>query len=740
MKIHIGGFCTFTLISILSLFGFAAQAGAQGKTHTASNETASAVTLTYDYSVLYSFCSAANCADGNIPLAGLIQDSAGNLYGTTVGGGNSNPDCVYSDLYGCGTVFKVDSSGHETVLYSFCSAANCADGANPQAGLIQDSAGNLYGTTPYGGANGYGTVFQVDNTGHETVLYSFCSRGGARCTDGTLPIAGLIEDSAGNLYGTTLGGGAHNDGTVFKLDNTGHETVLYNFCSDGGANCTDGYGPQGLIQDAEGNLYGTTTYGGVTAVNPNGGGTAFKLDATGHLTVLYSFCSAANCADGNTPYAGLIQDAAGNLYGTTGGGGATNAGAVFKVDTTGHESALYSFCPQGGSFCTDGIGPRAGLIEDAAGNLYGTTGKGGQNGVGTVFGLDTAGNETILYSFCPTLGGHLGNCADGAYPLAGLVEDAAGNLYGTASYGGANSAANGGDGGGTVFKLSPEANVALTSSPNPSYVQQSVTFSVTVSGSISGPTPTGSVTFKEGTTALGTVTLADGQASFTAKFTKVGKTLIVASYSGDQNYKARNSTPLDQIVLKKNATSTAVVSSLNPSIYGQAVTLTATVSSAGPSPTGIVGFKNGTRSLGTASLSGGVALLTTSTLPAGTLAITAHYGGDAASNPSTSPALTQVVNQGASSTALVSSVDPSVVGKTVRFTATVTSPTSKPTGTVTFMDGSTMLGTKSVALPTGKAVYSTSTLSAGSHNITAIYGGTANVIGSTSPVLLQTVN
>ena len=164
------------------------------------------------------------------------------------------------------------------------------------------------------------------------------------------------------------------------------------------------------------------------------------------------------------------------------------------------------------------------------------------------------------------------------------------------------------------------------------------------------------------------------------------------------------------------------------------------MSSAGPTPTGTVTFKNGSASLGSASLSGGVAKITKSTLPSGTLTITAIYNGDAASKKSTSPPLTQVVNQATSTTAIVSSVNPSKVGQTVKFTATVTSPTTKLTGTVTFMDGSTVLGTGTVAAGSGKASYSTSTLSAGSHNITAVYSGTANIGGSTSPVLVQTVN
>jgi uncharacterized repeat protein (TIGR03803 family) len=737
------------VISLLLLFGFIAQAGAQdytfhrlgvppklrakaGKTHKAKIPSGAPS----NYQVLYNFCSAANCTDGDSPRAGLIQDAAGNLYGTTQLGGAK----------GGGTVFKVDNTGQETVLYSFCSEGgeNCTDGWQPYAGLIQDAAGNLYGTTSSGGAIGGGTVFKLDSAGQETVLYNFCSVLQVNnCLDGENPYGGVIQDSAGNLYGTTLGGGANTKcydgcGTVFKVDNTGKETVLYNFCSvNEPVACSDGNAPYaGLIQDSVGNLYGTTSLGGTDLAGIfESGGVVFKVDTTGHYSVLYSFCSLGGCTDGYSPRAGLIQDAAGNLYGTTNDGGAQNGGAVFKLDNTGHETVLYSFCSA--SNCTDGLAPKGGVLQDAAGNLYGTTYEGGANtypdvcgyGCGAVFKLDNTGHETVLYNFCPDQN----ECTDGAFPVAGLVEDAAGNLYGTTAGGGASGVQN--LNAGTVFKLATVfATVTLTSSPNPAYVDQSVTLSAVVSGT--GATPTGSVTFEDGTTALGTVTLANGKASLTTTFTTAGSFSIVADYSGDQTYGPANSSPLTQVV-DQYTTSTALASSLNPSTYGQAVTLSATVSSTGPTPTGTVTFKNGSKSLGSASLSGGVANLTISTLAVGTLTITASYGGDAANEKSTSPALKQVVDKATSTTTIVSSVNPSNAGQTVKITATVTSPTTTPTGTVTFKNGSTVLGTGSLAA--GKASYSTSTLSGGSHNITAAYNGTANISGSTSPVLVQTV-
>jgi uncharacterized repeat protein (TIGR03803 family) len=560
--------------------GLSRPPNAQAKTGNTDGAEMANADSHYTYSVLYSFCSAPNCTDGALP-AGLIEDAAGNLYGTTsYGGANVGAD----NGYGGGTVFKVDNTGHETVLYSFCSegGANCTDGDMPTAGLIQDDKGNLYGTTFFGGAGanhgfegGGGTVFKLDKRGHETVLHNFCSKGDQNCTDGAYPEAGLIRDAAGNLYGTTEFGGAnigaddgYGGGTVFKVDNTGHETVLYSFCSEGGANCTDGDMPTSvLIQDAAGNLYGTTSQGGAGGeyCMQNDGsegpcGTVFKVDATGHETVLYSFCSegGANCTDGAFPSAGLIEDAAGNLYGTTRIGGANGPydGTVFKLEPpaqpglTWTETVLYSFCSEGGANCTDGRLPESGLIQDSAGNLYGTTAVGGANvgvgyggyGGGTAFKLEPpaqpGGNwtETVLYSFCSQGGA---NCTDGASPEAGLIQDAAGNLYGTTDL--------------TVFKLAgatkgASAAITLTSSPNPSTVDQPVEFSVVVSGN--GAMPIGSVTFEQGKAVLGTVTLVDGQAGLITTFTKSDKFSIVASYSGDLNYRASKTKPFEQVVEK----------------------------------------------------------------------------------------------------------------------------------------------------------------------------------------------
>ncbi len=355
--------------------------------------------------VLYTFTGN---ADGGYPEWGVIQDWFGNLYGTASSGGAAS----------AGVVFKLDRRGNETVLYSFTGGA---DGGYPYAGVIEDWAGNLYGTTPFGGADGAGVTFKLDPRGNETVLHSFTY--GA---DGGYPFAGLIIDFFGNLYGDASSAGTAGAGVLFKIDPSGNQTVMYSFPGSDGSNPLPG-----VIQDSAGNLYGTTTGGG-----PANAGVVYKLDATGHEALLHSFTGGA---DGGTPQSRLIQDSAGYFYGTTQSGGAAGQGTVYKLDGSGHETVLYSFT--GGA---DGAAPSAGLIQDSAGNFYGTTSNGGSAGVGVVFKLDPMGHETVLHNFTGP---------DGSHPLAGVTLDSAGNLYGTAPDGGTR--------GGVVYKLDPAGNYTV---------------------------------------------------------------------------------------------------------------------------------------------------------------------------------------------------------------------------------------------------------------------------------------
>lgn len=376
-------------------------------------------TVTYTFSVLHSFSGK---PDGGHPFAGGVLDSAGNFFGTTSSGGT----------FDGGTVFEIDKNGNETVLYGFTGGA---DGGYPESGLVFDPAGNLYGTTVEGGS-GAGVVFRLDPNGQETVLYAFTD-----FTDGP-PRGTMVRDSAGNLYGITQLGGATSNGTVFKIDLAGKETVLHTFTGS-----PDGSEPFGnLVIDSAGNLYGMTMSGGASSGSCFAGagcGVVFKVDAAGNESVLHNFSG----PDGANPEAGLVMDAAGNLYGATTGGGASSQGAVFKLDKGGTQTVLYSFT---GS--ADGGAPIAALVLDDQGNLYGTTDSGGSPcgfpGCGVVFKLSNTGKETVLHAFT-------GN--DGDQPLD-MVRDSAGNLYGTTLEGGNQSC-------DIVFTTSCGVVFKLTASP-----------------------------------------------------------------------------------------------------------------------------------------------------------------------------------------------------------------------------------------------------------------------------------
>ncbi|MGD0119173.1 MAG: choice-of-anchor tandem repeat GloVer-containing protein [Candidatus Binatus sp.] len=384
-------------------------------------------------------------ADGFQPQAGVIQGSDGNFYGTTSGGGPNHH----------GTVFQLTPAGTLTTLYSFCGQPGCADGADPLAGVIQGSDGNFYGTTYYGGTAGNGTVFKVTPAGTLTILYSFCSvvdPGTGYCVDGEWPYAGLTQGSDGNFYGTTEYGGTINGGVVFKITPSGTLTTLYSFCSvsDPGSDdyCLDGdnlYG--GVIQGSDGNFYGTTLWGGT---NGRFYGTVFRIASSGTLTTVYSFCNRAGCQDGVRPYPGLIQGNDGSFYGTTLAGGGEGYGTVFKLTPSGTLTTLYSFCSvvdHSTGYCVDGQAAN-GVIQGRDGNFYGTTEFGGLNGDGSVFRITPSGTLTFLYLFCSVFDPSNDNCLDGNYPYAGVIQASDGNFYGTTDDGGA-------DGNGTVFEVSP---------------------------------------------------------------------------------------------------------------------------------------------------------------------------------------------------------------------------------------------------------------------------------------------
>jgi len=339
------------------------------------------------YKVLYSFIS----GNAEIPSE-LVRDSAGNFYGTSYSGGTSQR----------GTVFKIDPSGVETILYSFSGGT---DGSNPGGPVTLDAAGNLYGTTELGGDAGDGVVFKIDTSGVETVLHSFHN------SDGREPHAGLLLDPAGNLYGTTFFGGAQGRGVVFLLTPGGQERILHSFQLGADAGFPGG---GALLRDKAGNFYGTTQKGG--AFN---NGAVYKLEPNGTETVLYSF---TGLDDGRSPYGSLIRDPAGNLYGTATFGGASNRGAVFKLDLAQTLTVLHSFAGP------DGQWPVAGLTRDSAGSLYGTASTGGAFQGGVIFRIDSAGVYLDLHDFNAGLGGNS--------PQSTMLLFPGPNLYGTTLLGG----------------------------------------------------------------------------------------------------------------------------------------------------------------------------------------------------------------------------------------------------------------------------------------------------------------
>lgn len=349
---------------------------------------------------LYSFEGKAS--DDGFPDTGVTVDAAGNLYGTTRG---ISPNSG-------GTIYEISSANNAfSTIYYFSSSSNSPSGSSPGP-LMVGPNGDLYGTTIRGGVKGHGTVFEFGTVNHNlTPLHSFSG------TDGDQPY-GLIADGNGNFYGTTNGGGTGNYGVVYELAaGTYDYALLHSFTYSDGA-----YPQAKLSVDPGGNVFGITGDGG----GVNASGTAFELAAgTYNLSTLYSFLSLT----GNRPDGGLVMDAEGNLYGTTvyvGNGASVNtSGTVYEIASGTHTfTILHSFSG------ADGEVPVGGLIIDSDGNLYGTTGYGGANGDGTVFKI-AAGTHAFsnLYSFSGT---------DGSYPTGGLAMDANGNIYGTTVFGGAN--------------------------------------------------------------------------------------------------------------------------------------------------------------------------------------------------------------------------------------------------------------------------------------------------------------
>lgn len=453
------------------------------------------------------------------PMAALVEASNGDLYGTTTCGG----------AFGGGTIFKMTQAGTLTTLFNFCPADSCgmgqptdADGFAPVAGLIEATNGYLYGTTTAGGVNrgnqvSGGTIFKMSLSGTLTTLYSFCAQ--LNCTDGLSPASNLVQATNGNLYGTTSSAGANGFGTIFDITPTGALTTLYSFCSQ--PNCTDGRNggnpsQPGLIQGTDGNLYGTTPYGGNTTsgVNSNGWGTIFEITPSGALTTLYTFCEVSGCADGAEPYGGLVQDTNGTFYGTTAIGNGIVLGTVFSLST-----GLDPFVE---------TRPASGKVGTAV-NILGTdlTGATGVtfNGIAATF---TVVSSSEIKTAVPT-GATSGFVA--VTTPSGTLTSNVPFLLGTT--------------------LIP-TTTTLSSTPNPSTSGEAVTFTAVVSPNAGAPSNGETVTFEKGTTVLGTATLSGGSASFTTSTLPVGTSLVKAVYGGDAYFKKSTSNVVKQVVKAAN--------------------------------------------------------------------------------------------------------------------------------------------------------------------------------------------
>ena len=319
------------------------------------------------FTTLYNFTGG---SDGGYPYAGVIQDPTGNLYGTTECGGDLNCND------GGGVVYKVNTAGTGTVLHAFTGYQS--DGANTDAPVVRDKAGNIYGTTSYGGAANYGIVFKIDTAGNETVLYSFTGS-----PDSCYPNQGLVTDKAGNLYGTTTRCGASGYGTIFKVDSAGNFALLHSFTGGDGAYPAGGH----LTMDRSGNLYGVADMGGVYDA-----GVLYELSSNGTFTVLHSFGGAS---DGCYPSGSVTMDSAGSLYGTTTLCGSNGDGTIWKTSKKGKETILHSFA--GGT--SDGCFPYAGVARDSKGNLHGVTYTCGANNDGALYKLSACRKLTLLHSF-----------------------------------------------------------------------------------------------------------------------------------------------------------------------------------------------------------------------------------------------------------------------------------------------------------------------------------------------------
>lgn len=573
------------------------------------------ITPAGEFTTLYSFCSQANCADGETPVNTLVEGSDGEFYGNTSYGGVSG-----SNSYG--TIFKITSSGSLTVLHKFTGGS---DGGIPYGSLLQGSDGNFYGVTATGGLGvntaeqkpGYGTIFKITPSGTLTTLYSFMNG-----NDSQGPDSGLMQGSDGNFYGTTGSISGGNNGTVFKMTPSGELTTLAEFAT------APPYGSAYsiLAPAGDGNFYGTA---------PNSGtsddGSIFKVTPEGVITTLYSFCAAAKCADGAISQSGVSPSSSGSLLGLAESGGAHGGGALYNLTFTDPLPAPIQL-----TLSQSSVKPKTAVtlswkvlnalatttqqcyanVQNAASGAGTWTGK----QIGKLSGATYSGSTTIT----PT--------ANGSYTYALTC---AGTISGFATL--------------TVATPKSNSTTILSATPNPASVGQVVTLKATVAGSAAAPT--GSVTFYYGSFSLGTAVLSAGIATKTASTNGLppGTYSLTAKYSGDTTYNASTSAAYG-VTLAASATSTTLTAAPTTVTPPASVILTATVVRTASGSTGYPGgkvtFYYQSTALGTANLSAnGVATFSASSagIPAGNYAITAKYSGDGGDLSSQSSSVTVTV-------------------------------------------------------------------------------------------------
>jgi uncharacterized repeat protein (TIGR03803 family) len=699
---------------------------------------------TYTQSVIYTACDTASCAD--YPYS-LVQAQDGDFYGENQTGAYQSgaifkltPGGSLSPLYS----FCAQQDGYGI----------CSDGSFPSSLVQSGSGNFYgISSSQFIEENSYnlfqgGVAFDITPSGGFTSFVVFCSQQFSNCTDGFAAgydPAPLALGAQGTLYGVLAnGGGANDGGTIITF---GSLTPLYIFCSQGGSGCTDGSQPNSILQGSDGNLYGTTSPGAYSQGNPVDG-TIFKF-AAGTLTVLQSFCyqSITPCPGGSGPN-GIVEGSDGNFYGTTSTNGTTTnpaGGTVFKITPSGAFTTLHTFCPQGGPVCTDGDGPLD-LVLAGDGNFYGITTGGGTHASGTLFRITPTGTFSTIYNFCSQGGS---GCTDGIGPNS-LTLGNDGSLYGTTIYGGAVGE-GGGPGFGVVFKVA--ATPALPAPVQISLSRLQITlgsfatltwrslnaFSTTMQQCYAFETNQGT------TTPLGALsgTMSNGIYSGSIIVTPpaLGSYTFAVSCGG-----VESSAPmtLNVIPVGKYSSTTSLSALPNPATAGQAVTLTAGVTGPGPAPTGSVQFLYKTQLLATKPLSAGVATFTASTngLPLGSYPITAVYSGDADYNGSSSNSNTVVLN--AAPTRLLFSAAPTLVTPpaacvlTATVTRNATGAVGTPTGSVTFYYQSLVLGTARLS-PEGVATITASShgIPAGSYTLTATFAGDNTDSPSTATVTVK---